>query len=66
MTKISPDLIRKLREGTGYPVADCKKALEEANGSLEEAINILSSQYASKYDLANDPDAHNSLSSPNE
>ncbi|MCX5692336.1 MAG: translation elongation factor Ts [Candidatus Omnitrophica bacterium] len=38
---IATDLIKKLREKTNAPMMDCKKALEESNGDLETAIDIL-------------------------
>jgi len=33
--------IKQLREKTGAGIVDCKKALEEANGDLEKAVEIL-------------------------
>jgi elongation factor Ts len=33
--------IKRLREKTGAGMADCKKALEEADGNMEEAIEVL-------------------------
>jgi elongation factor Ts len=38
---ISVDLIKQLRDMTGAGVSDCKKALEESNGDLKEAISVL-------------------------
>ena len=38
---ISLDDIKNLRERTGAGMADCKKALEEANGDMDGAIEIL-------------------------
>ncbi|MDP1709481.1 MAG: elongation factor Ts, partial [Candidatus Komeilibacteria bacterium] len=38
---ISVEDISKLREVTGAGMMDCKKALEEANGDLEAAGDIL-------------------------
>lgn len=38
---ISLQDIKKLRERTGAGMADCKKALEEANGDMDAAIEIL-------------------------
>lgn len=38
---ISAELVKKLRDRTGAGMADCKKALEEANGNEEQAIEIL-------------------------
>jgi len=39
--KINLDLITKLRNQTGAGMADCKEALEEADGNIEKAIEIL-------------------------
>ena len=33
--------IKKLREGTGVGIADCRQALEEAKGDMEKAKKIL-------------------------
>lgn len=33
--------VKKLRESTGVGMMDCKKALQEANGDLEAAVDIL-------------------------
>ncbi|BDC51870.1 elongation factor Ts [Bryobacterales bacterium F-183] len=41
MSEISAQLVKQLREATGAGMMECKKALVEANGSLEEAIVIL-------------------------
>lgn len=41
MTKVSLDSIQKLRNMTGLGMLDCKKALEEANGDVEKAIEHL-------------------------
>ncbi|HXV59527.1 MAG TPA: translation elongation factor Ts [Vicinamibacteria bacterium] len=41
MTQISAQLVKELRERTGSGMMECKKALEEAKGNLEEAITIL-------------------------
>lgn len=38
---VSVDLIKKLREKTNAPIGDCKKALEEANGDLKIAVDLL-------------------------
>jgi len=38
---MSLDLIKELRARTGAGISDCKKALEEANGDIEKAIDIL-------------------------
>jgi len=37
----SPELVKKLREMSGAPMMECKKALDEARGDLEQAFTIL-------------------------
>lgn len=41
MSEISAQLVKQLREQTGAGMMECKKALVEANGNLEEAVVIL-------------------------
>ncbi len=41
MAEVTLDLIKKLREKTAAGFMDCKKALEEAGGDLEKAVDIL-------------------------
>lgn len=41
MAEITPADVARLREMTGAGMMDCKKALVEAKGSLDEAVNIL-------------------------
>ncbi len=41
MAEITLELIQKLRERTGVGMMDCKKALTEANGDIEKAIELL-------------------------
>ncbi|MHC4779387.1 MAG: translation elongation factor Ts [Planctomycetota bacterium] len=38
---ISAALVKELREKTGCPMMDCKKALVEAEGNLEAAVDLL-------------------------
>lgn len=38
---ISASLVKELRERTGAPMMDCKRALEEAGGNLEKSIDLL-------------------------
>ncbi|HET6513186.1 MAG TPA: translation elongation factor Ts [Candidatus Kapabacteria bacterium] len=38
---ISAELVKRLRDRTGAGMADCKKALEEANGDENKAIEVL-------------------------
>jgi len=39
--EISASLVKDLRERSGAGMMDCKKALQEANGNMEEAMQIL-------------------------
>ena len=41
MSEISAADVKNLREQTGAGMMDCKKALTEANGDFEKAIEIL-------------------------
>jgi elongation factor Ts len=41
MTEISAALVKELRDQTGAPMMDCKRALQEANGDIEAAKRIL-------------------------
>ena len=41
MAEFTPGDVAKLREMTGVGMMDCKKALTEANGNLETAVEIL-------------------------
>lgn len=41
MAKITAEMVKALRQQTGQGMMDCKKALEEANGQVEAAIEIL-------------------------
>lgn len=41
MAKIDIALIQQLRERTGLGMLDCKKALEETNGDVEKAVELL-------------------------
>jgi elongation factor Ts len=40
-TAISADLVKQLRDKTGAGMMECKAALAEANGDMEEAITLL-------------------------
>lgn len=39
--RVAAELVKKLREMSGAPMMECKKALEDANGNLDEAFTIL-------------------------
>lgn len=41
MAEITAQLVKELREKTGAGMMECKKALSEANGNLEEAVVVL-------------------------
>jgi len=41
MTEVSVELVKELRERTGAGVMDCKRALQECGGQIEEAITLL-------------------------
>ena len=41
MARVTPELIRKLRELSGAGMMDCKHALEEDDGDVEKAYTIL-------------------------
>ena len=38
---VSASAVKELREKTGAGMLDCKKALEEANGNMEKAVEVL-------------------------
>ncbi|MDR2605495.1 MAG: translation elongation factor Ts [Desulfovibrio sp.] len=48
MAEISAALVKELRERTGAGMMDCKKALQESGGSLEEAVDFLRRKGLSK------------------
>jgi elongation factor Ts len=41
MTAITPQMVKELRESTGAGMADCKKALEQAQGDMDKAVVVL-------------------------
>src|SRR6266511_4686877 len=41
MAEISAALVKKLRDRTGAPMMDCKRALQETNGDMEAAVRLL-------------------------
>ena len=41
MTQVSASLVKELRDKTGAGMMDCKKALSEAEGSIDKAIEVL-------------------------
>lgn len=47
MIKVSMDLVKQLRDQTQIGMMDCKKALEEADGDFDKALEILRKKGAS-------------------
>jgi len=41
MAEVTMEMIKKLRERTAAGLMDCKKALEEAGGDMEKAVDLL-------------------------
>lgn len=41
MAEITTAMVKELREQTGAGMTDCKKALSETNGNMEEAVEVL-------------------------
>jgi elongation factor Ts len=41
MAEITASMVKELRERTGLGMMDCKRALEEANGDMKQAENLL-------------------------
>jgi elongation factor Ts len=58
MSAISAADVKKLRDVTGAGMMDCKKALEEANGNMETAIDVLRKKGAKVAELRAGRDAN--------
>ncbi len=41
MAEITAAMVKQLRERTGAGMMECKKALEEANGNIDDAVDVL-------------------------
>ena len=48
MANITAQMVKELRESTGAGMMDCKKALQEAEGNMERAVDILREKGLSK------------------
>ncbi len=48
MAEITAAMVKELREQTGAGMMDCKKALSETNGNMEEAVEFLRKSGAAK------------------
>jgi Translation elongation factor Ts len=46
--EITASLVKELRERTGAGMMDCKKALNDANGDIEVAIEVMRKSGAAK------------------
>ncbi len=46
MDNLSAKNVKELRENTGAGYMDCKRALTEANGDMQEAISLLKQKVA--------------------
>ncbi len=42
--KIAPDLVKELRQKTGAGIMDCKKVLQNSDGNMDKAVNLLRKQ----------------------
>lgn len=41
MSKVTPDMVKELRERTGVGMGKCKEALDQAEGNIDKAIELL-------------------------
>ncbi|HCU3072277.1 TPA: elongation factor Ts [Clostridioides difficile] len=48
MANITAQIVKELRESTGAGMMDCKKALQEAEGNMEKAVDLLREKGLSK------------------
>ncbi|MCV2269984.1 translation elongation factor Ts [Clostridioides difficile] len=48
MANITAQMVKELRESTGAGMMDCKKALQEAEGNMEKAVDLLREKGLSK------------------
>ncbi|MGB0849673.1 MAG: translation elongation factor Ts [Bacteroidia bacterium] len=62
MTTITASLVNKLRQMTGAGMMDCKKALQESNGDIDGAVDILRKKGAAKAAKRADREASEGLS----
>jgi elongation factor Ts len=62
MTTITASAVNKLRQMTGAGMMDCKKALQESNGDMDGAVDILRKKGAAKAAKRADREAAEGLS----
>ena len=48
MAEVTASMVKELREMTGAGMMDCKKALNETNGNMDEAVEVLRKSGAAK------------------
>jgi elongation factor Ts len=61
MTTTSMDAIKRLREETGAGVMDCKRALQDADGDLEQARRLLRERGIAKAERRTDREVEQGL-----
>lgn len=62
MTTITASAVNKLRQMTGAGMMDCKKALQESNGDMDAAVDVLRKKGAAKAAKRADREAAEGLS----
>ncbi|MBG87592.1 MAG: translation elongation factor Ts [Verrucomicrobiales bacterium] len=65
MAQITASAVKELRQRTGVGMMDCKKALTEADGDIDAAIDILRKKGAAKAVKKGDRDANEGLIAQN-
>ncbi len=58
MAEISAAAVKSLRERTGLPMMDCKKALQESGGNIDKAIELLRKAGAKLMEKRSRPSHH--------
>ena len=48
MANVTAKMVKELRDSTGAGMLDCKKALVEADGNMDKAVDILREKGLSK------------------
>ena len=46
--EVLPEHVRDVRDKTSAPLLDCKKALQESNGDIDGAVDVLRKSGAAK------------------
>ncbi len=61
MATITPQMVKDLRERTGAGMAECKKALENSDGTMEGAIEFLRKRGAASVEKRADRSANEGI-----